>query len=192
MIGASIGAIVLTKDTEAFIGKNADVTALGARPGIGYNAGDFAVSFVPDAGGTGEVTVPSILNGLLKFLTDAFDLNPLRKAAHDAVKTFTNEAAGKAASDALDIFKVSAPSPDPKFSQKRVSTPRTFTNSGLSVTATSRDDIETLSVGLGAAGTCSCACRGCGRRQQPHGGICRRGRGDQSRPDRRGTGRSRS
>lgn len=150
-VGASIGAVVLTKDTVASIGEKADVTALGARTGIGYNAGDFAVSFVPDAGGVGEVTVPSILNGLLQILTVAFDLHPLRKAAHDAVKAFTTEAAGQVASDALDILKVSAPSPDPKFSQKRVATPRTSTNSGLTVTATSRDDIETLAVGLGAA-----------------------------------------
>jgi autotransporter-associated beta strand protein len=150
--GASVDAVVLEKTAEAFIGRGAVVDALGQVPGIEYNVGDFRVLFVPEQPAAGEVAVPGLLGTLLDVLAIVFDLDPVRQFLGDFVSSMISETAGPAVADALDIISIAAPDADPSLVQRRVSTPNTAYLGGLAVSATSRSDVESIAVGLGAGG----------------------------------------
>ena len=107
-VGAAAAVTTVNKLVEAFVGKNADVTALGSGAMTSVATGDFLVSHLNNTSDGGEVFVPEIQT------TQADDLG---------------------------------------LTKQRFATPKTTSFRGLSVTAINRDDIETITLSGGAAGS---------------------------------------
>ncbi|MCI0581666.1 MAG: FG-GAP-like repeat-containing protein, partial [Chloroflexi bacterium] len=169
--GASVGAVVVEKTTEAFIGEGAVVTARGTGPGIAAHTGEFDVAFAAQADAEGEVKAPlqdlaTLLNpvgdaidGVLGAVFDGTDavgnflvdlvnfLSPLNLPPIDS------EGIVRGFGEILLDLVTSADLPvlDPSLVAQRTVTPRTRTVQGLAVTAVSRDDVESLTVGFGAS-----------------------------------------
>ena len=59
-VGAAAGVSVVDKTTEAFLGSNADVTALGGGAGVLAHTGKFDITMVTDAGSEDLAEVPSV------------------------------------------------------------------------------------------------------------------------------------
>jgi hypothetical protein len=129
-VGASVGAASVEKNTQAFVANDATVDAKGTRNGIAANTGEFDIQFVDPVNSQGEVNVPDVVKPITDVLGFVFD-NPIR--------------------DIIDPFAVSAPLDDPSLAKERLVTPRTSTVKGLAVTATSRDNVESLALGFGAS-----------------------------------------
>ncbi|MCP3913837.1 MAG: hypothetical protein GY713_23190, partial [Actinomycetia bacterium] len=134
--GAGIALGVLEKVTEGYIGAGAQVTAVGDRTAATVRDGSVTISFVNPVDEDGEIRLMdldmptddtiggAILNGVTDILPDLMGL----------------------------LTPKVPPAPDLSLSEQRLSTPATRANfHGLSVSALSRDDIETLGVGTGAA-----------------------------------------
>jgi len=124
-IGGSVAGTVVSKVTEAFIGVGARVDAAGWDAGIDASTGRFTYTFEPEDGEASDVAVPEDIPSLALVLTDVL-------ASPDV--TFD------------------APPDEPILQQRRIATPILQTVRGLAVTAISRDDIETQTIGGEADG----------------------------------------
>ncbi|MCA9185640.1 MAG: VCBS repeat-containing protein, partial [Planctomycetales bacterium] len=133
-VGGSLGAVVFNKTTEAYVDSEADVTALGLRGDSDVHTGTFTVDYTFDP--LRLPLLPIALGlGVLGFVFD----NPLKDSIGDA----------------FGLTPVSAPPDDRSLTSKRKATPATRTSRGLAVSATSRDDVESLVVGFAASGELS-------------------------------------
>jgi hypothetical protein len=138
--GGSAGFVVLNKNTEAAVDSGAQVTALGEAPAQTIENGTFEVSYQSD-----PALIPGmIVAGLLDVIGFVFD-NPIRTAIQ---KDFNFQ--GDYAF--LNLTPVSAPPVDPALTKNRTAPPATQAIQGLAVTATSRDKVKTLAVGLASGG----------------------------------------
>lgn len=59
-VGAAAAVAVVDKTTHAWIGDNAEVTALGLKAGVQVASGSFGISYATQAAGEGEVAAPGI------------------------------------------------------------------------------------------------------------------------------------
>lgn len=59
-VGAAAAVAVVAKTTHAWIGDNAEVTALGLKAGVQVASGSFGINYVTQAAGEGEVAAPGI------------------------------------------------------------------------------------------------------------------------------------
>ena len=151
--GASLAAIWNTKVTQAYIA-GADpnrsdpfnqgstlgaamVQANGATPAIAADDGSFNVSFQAPGNAYGEVQPPA--GNVASALESVFN-NPILTAISSAISSLFNLATN------LDT-----PSLDPSLTQQRISTPQTSNFQGLSVTATTQEDDQTLARGISGA-----------------------------------------
>ena len=156
--GAALGVAWVDKVTEAFIagadaGRTdpfgapgdtlgaARVEAAGLLPAVAAKTGDFTITHGAESGEYGEIEAP------------------LYDVALALAPVLDNDIADSVADILSDIFGfltvVTAPSADASLTGQRIATPVNPAASfrGVAVTATSRDDIETVARGLsGAAG----------------------------------------
>jgi hypothetical protein len=140
-IGASGGFALMEKDTRAFVDEGARVTALGSRPAIASNSGQFVTDY-----SLGVRTVPGLVGLLVvEVLGFVFD-NPIRTFIQSAFDLDGNEPWMRL----IDITPVSAPPEDADLVFVREVSPAVRMVQGLTVTATNRDDVSTLIVGFGA------------------------------------------
>jgi hypothetical protein len=138
--GAAAGVALVDKTTEAFIGEGADVVANAQGPGIDAATGEFMQ--VPSG-----VLLDDLVNNLLgrldlqlleSILAPVVD-NPVSDAIEDVVGgDFYNLLVSPADIPPLDLSVLNARSFAPVTEEVR----------GVAVTATNRDDVETLSVGM--------------------------------------------
>ena len=136
-LGAAAGVPIVSKTTEAFIGRNAEVNAKGNRGTSNVFDGTFNVTYATDLGqllfpqpdGEGGITSPDLEVG----------------APLSSLTEFSSGIRKLTGSDPLSLL-------DPSLSKQRVSTPRTHAIQGVSVAAVNRDDIETIGASGGAAG----------------------------------------
>ncbi|MGD8330967.1 MAG: hypothetical protein PVJ49_16170, partial [Acidobacteriota bacterium] len=137
--GASLAATSVAKVTEAFIAGTAMVHAGGTLAPVTARTGEFAITYGAESGDYGEIEAP--LYDVASALAPVLD-NPIIDAVADVIS---------------DIFGfltvVTVPSVDESLSQQRFATPVAPPASfkGIAVTATSRDDIETVARGLAAS-----------------------------------------
>ena len=132
-IGASLAVPIVDKVTEAYVAgadaqrmlAAASVTANGNGPGVDVRTGNFVVTFADDATESDDREVRSL----------GFSVSN----ALEPVLSFS----------LIDVIAVGAP--DRSFTEQRTATPETRTIQGLAVTATSRDDVETLTRGFAGA-----------------------------------------
>jgi hypothetical protein len=137
--GASAGLVLLDNDTEAYVSSNARVNALGKLPAVMANNGAFNIVYTFDAGHVPGL-VGTLVSGVLGFVFD----NPVRQLL-ESVFHLSGDLAF------INLTPVSAPPEDPNLSMRRDVTPATQPLQGLAVTATSRDNVKTVAVGLGSA-----------------------------------------
>ena len=151
--GASLAAAWNTKITQAYIAGAdpsrsdpfnpggtlgaAEVQANGAAPAIAADDGSFNVSYQAPGNAYGEVQPPA--GNIASTLESVFN-NPILTAISDAISSLFNLATN------LDT-----PSLDPSLTQQRISTPQTSNFQGLSVTATTQEDDQTLARGVSGA-----------------------------------------
>ncbi|MBI3347591.1 MAG: hypothetical protein HY020_10320, partial [Burkholderiales bacterium] len=127
-VGAAVGVVTANKNTVALVGDGAKVTADGLRTGLTVEDGGIGVGF--------SASTPMNPNGL----PNAAAGQKGNAAAFEVGTPTFNAASGSGQS-----------SDDQSFTGNRVATPSTRSGfTGLAVTATNRDDIETFAVALGA------------------------------------------
>ncbi|HZM80393.1 MAG TPA: FG-GAP-like repeat-containing protein, partial [Candidatus Limnocylindrales bacterium] len=135
--GVTAAAIILRKLTSAFIAGGASVTALGRRPGLAVNTAQFTAP-----GANSSTRVPGfVLSALLQLIGLVVD-NPLRQLAR-SLFGFSDDLAF------LNLTPIDAPPVDGDLTERRFQRPVKVAVRGLAVTATSRDNTETMASGVG-------------------------------------------
>jgi len=132
-VGVAASVPVVTKNTEASIGRNASVLAKASRPAALVPSGDFTVAFVTDVS---NQNFPQGQPGGDVLGTD-IEVGAPRPRTLDVGNDGSNE---------LN---------DPSLTMQRTSTPVMRSIKGVSVTAINRDDIETAGASGAASGVVS-------------------------------------
>ena len=137
--GGSAGLALIDKTTEAYVGEGAHVTAQGLRDEATGKSGGFTVSYQVD-----PLRIPGLVGlELLNLLGLVFE-NPVRQALETAFDLDGDL-------EFLDLTPVDAPpASDLDYALKPVTSPTPQGIRGLSVTATSRDDVAVLAAGYGS------------------------------------------
>ncbi len=135
--GAAVGAVLLDKLVEAFVA--GQVTALGTRPGVLANTGAFSTTYDLDV-----AHIPGlVVSGLLGVIGFVFE-NPVRDLIEQEFDLDGDF-------EFIDLTPVDAPPIDEDLGFERTVVPVRTAVQGLSVTATSRDEVEVITIGLGLA-----------------------------------------
>jgi hypothetical protein len=130
-VAASAGVVIADKTTEAFVGKGARITADGLNTGLNVAAGAMAVSYEA-AGAIDYASFSDAGQGETATAENSEIGVPALGLTTDVDDDGTNDRA------------------DQMMVGQRVATPATRSDfHGLSVTASNRDDIETLAVSIG-------------------------------------------
>jgi hypothetical protein len=127
-IGASGAVAVVDKNTEAFIGQHAEVTARGKAAGVLVNTGQYEIGYVTHADGDGNVGRPDYQITNLTGDTDE---------------------------DGNDIIDEDDRIDNQSLTMDRVATLQTRSIKGLAVSATTKDHIESIAAGGAVSGTAS-------------------------------------
>ncbi|MHC4507326.1 MAG: FG-GAP-like repeat-containing protein, partial [Planctomycetota bacterium] len=137
--GAAVGGALIEKSTEAFIDGGAEVTALGSTAGI--------------QAPTGEFDETTLLEDLIEAAFGASGLVALETAANFVIDNPVTQAVADGLDAIFDILvtPVDLPELDRDLINPRRVVPATDVFRGVAVSATSRDDVETLSIALGGS-----------------------------------------
>ncbi|HET9216574.1 MAG TPA: VCBS repeat-containing protein, partial [Terriglobia bacterium] len=139
--GAAASVVIVDKTTEAFIGEDSDVVANAQGDGIEAATGEYEL--LPPQGLLNDLIDELLELESYQFLQTALGLvanNPISDAIEDVVG---GDLYG------LLISPADLPPLDLTLLNSRRTMPLTQLVHGVAVTATNRDDVETLSVGLG-------------------------------------------